>query len=110
MENFCGLPALERRPLVRPVDRLDDLLNRIMGTCLSRSSRLQTLTDLWPQIVGATLSRLSKPYCIRGFVLTVLVSGDATAQELSLRQKEILREIHKLPDSAAIRTIRPFCR
>ncbi|MDR0340211.1 MAG: DUF721 domain-containing protein [Puniceicoccales bacterium] len=96
--------------MTRPAGRLDDLLNRLVGTCLSRFSRLQTLTDLWPQIVGKTLSRLSHPHGIRGFVLTVLASSDAAVQELALRQREILREIHKLPDSSAIRVIRPICR
>ncbi|MDR2664561.1 MAG: DUF721 domain-containing protein [Puniceicoccales bacterium] len=110
VENFCGLPAPERRGGGRPAGQLDDLVNRLVGSYLGRSGRLQTLADLWPQIVGKTLARLCQPYGIDGAVLTVHVSGDATAQELILRQREILREIRKLPDSAGIRSLRPLNR
>ncbi|MDD8018205.1 MAG: DUF721 domain-containing protein [Bacteroidota bacterium] len=62
--------------------------------------------DLWGQIVGEQVAKVSSPERIHNGTLTVTVSNAPWRNELTFRKKEILEKIHAVTQSQSISDIK----
>jgi predicted nucleic acid-binding Zn ribbon protein len=68
---------------------------------LGAAARSVELARRWPELVGAELARHSEPALLRGAVLEVTVDASVWAQELKVRQPEILERLGHVLGPAA---------
>ncbi|MGE0488592.1 MAG: DciA family protein [Vulcanimicrobiota bacterium] len=74
----------------------------------AKGIRGQRIHQAWPKVVGELLARQSQPLVIKGSTLYVRVSAAAWAQELQLRQRDILERLAKELGQNPLRDLR--CR
>ena len=74
----------------------------------AKGIRGQRIHQAWPRVVGELLARQSEPLTIKGSTLYVRVSAAAWAQELQLRQRDILERLAKQLGQTPLREMR--CR
>ena len=86
--------------------KIADLLPEIMKCPVEdKKSALWALTEKWPEIVGGSLSHVTRPLSIHSEMLRSGVPNSAWANELQLLSLEILEKI-----KASVPEIRPGIR
>lgn len=76
------------------LNRFGDYLEEVtQGLKADKGIRRQRIRQAWEEAVGTLIARNSEPIKIQGDTLIVRVTDTAWAQELSLRQGEILRRL-----------------
>ncbi len=76
------------------LNRFGDYLDEVTrGLKAEKGIRRQRVRQAWEEAVGSLIARNSEPLKIKGDTLIVRVTDTAWAQELSLRQREILKRL-----------------
>ncbi|UPA28579.1 MAG: DUF721 domain-containing protein [Verrucomicrobiota bacterium] len=106
--DFRGLPrdtsiAVEREEV--PIETIAKrLIEKYIQTPEARTH--STIVDQWPLIVGEPLQKFSKPERVNAQgILFVNVNNSTIRQELTFRQKEILKKIQQLCPQSRIQKI-----
>ena len=76
------------------LNRFGDYLDEVTrGLKAEKGVRRQRIRQAWEEAVGSLIAKNSEPLKIKGDTLIVRVTDTAWAQELSLRQNEILKRL-----------------
>ena len=63
------------------------------------------MVELWPDVVGADIARISRAVRFVDGALIVIVEKDAWRQELEMQRELILNKIRSLPGGYAVKKI-----
>lgn len=66
--------------------------------------------EVWPQVVGPTLSGGTEPRSLRGNTVVVVATHALVAQEVRLRREEILESLRRHLPEAGLRELRVIIR
>jgi len=87
---------VKKKPPTRP-EPVRDLVPRVLDELgLGAARRSVELARRWDELVGPDAARHSEPALLRGPVLEVTVDTSVWAQELKLRQPEVLAALRRL--------------
>ena len=87
--------------------RLDDLLPKAMGrTEVLKAARAQKVMRMWPEVVGEMLASRTSPDRFDHGTVWVSSQGSAWAQELRMRQGEIVSRLNELAGENLFKEIR----
>jgi predicted nucleic acid-binding Zn ribbon protein len=84
----------KRRPRNAGPETAADLLPQVVARLGGEDRAIEQRVSLvWPEAVGAVLSRRTRPEAVRGKTLIVRVDSSAYAHELTLLKGEILEKL-----------------
>ncbi len=88
---YADHEAAANRPAADPLHRLVPQVMKTLG--LDQRLHQAQVLHLWPQIVGATVANLSRPYALRNGKLELRVDHPAYIQELRPHKPLMLQKI-----------------
>lgn len=87
--------------------RMSDLLGIAIGNPeILRAARANRVLEEWKEIVGEYLAERTKPDRFEKGVVVVLASGSAWAQEILMRQEEVVARLNERAGEPLFRAVR----
>lgn len=87
---------VQRKQVVREPKRMRNVISDLLvRRGYAQVNAADRCLEVWTDVVGPDLARLSRPGRIRKRVLQVIVTNSAAVQELTMRRQDILRRLAK---------------
>ena len=89
------------------MQHIEAALKKLLKTSgLKKAVSQQSAMDLWPTILGKTISKNTEPVSIEHGILTVRTKTPAWRQELQFQKKQIIEKLNKKLNEKVIKDIR----
>jgi len=73
---------------------------------LAKGIAQQQALNLWPEVVGSSIARNTKPEKVEHGVLYIKTKSSTWRQELQLRKRDIIEQLNAAVEHSAIKDIR----
>ncbi|SLM27389.1 conserved hypothetical protein [Desulfamplus magnetovallimortis] len=91
----------------KKLTHIGEILESVLaGLRPAKDTEMTRIWSLWPQAVGETISRETKPAAFRNSTLIVHVSCSAWLQHLTFMKQQMMQDINKALQNDLVKEIR----